>query len=133
MSWDLVVDIASVIAIAAGAYFTVVGAIGLVRMPDVYTRMHAASLIDTLGAGLILLGLLLQAGFTLVGFKLVLLYVLLLFTTPVATHAVAQAALTAGIEPKLDHDRRNRANHATGSIPAAEQPTDTDGSASREA
>lgn len=133
MSWDLALDIASVIAIAAGAYFTVVGAIGLIRMPDVYTRMHAASLIDTLGAGLILLGLLLQAGVTLVGFKLVLLYVLLLFTTPVATHAVAQAALTAGIEPKLDDDRRNRAGHATGNVPASEQPADADGPASREA
>jgi hypothetical protein len=48
--------------VAGGGFFCVVGGIGLLRMPDFYTRMHAASVTETLGAGLILLGLMLQAG-----------------------------------------------------------------------
>ena len=59
-------------------------------MPDFYTRLHAASVIETLGAGLILLGLLLQAGFTLVGVKLLIIGLLIFFTSPTATHALAQ-------------------------------------------
>jgi monovalent cation/proton antiporter MnhG/PhaG subunit len=63
----------------------VVGAIGMLRMPDFYTRMHAASVIETLGAGLILLGLMLQAGFTLVAVKLLMVGVLIFFASPTAT------------------------------------------------
>ena len=61
----------------------------MMRMPDFYTRMHAASVTDTLGAGLILLGLLLQAGFTLVAVKLLMIGLLIFFTSPTATHALA--------------------------------------------
>ena len=64
-----VLDIVSWALILAGSFFTVVGAIGLVRMPDVYTRMHAASVTDTLGAGLLLAGLMVQAGLGLVSFE----------------------------------------------------------------
>ena len=70
-------------------------------MPDFYTRLHAASVTDTLGAGLILLGLLLQAGLTLVAVKLVVICLLVFFTSPAATHALAKAALGRGIEPLL--------------------------------
>ena len=99
LSWLLIV---------AGGFFTLVGAIGLVRMPDVYTRMHAASVTDTLGAGLLLIGFMLQAGLSLVLLKLVFLFVLLFFVSPVATHALASAALHYGIKPMLSHDRRRR-------------------------
>ena len=84
-----------------GGLFCVVGAIGLVRMPDFYTRMHAASVIDTLGAGLILAGLLLQAGFTLVAVKLLFIGLLIFFASPTATHALARAAMVRGLEPLL--------------------------------
>jgi multicomponent Na+:H+ antiporter subunit G len=99
LSWALIL---------AGGFFIVVGAIGFVRMPDVYTRMHAASVIDTLGAGLLLLGFMLQAGFTLVTLKLVFLLLLFLFISPVVTHALASAALHYGIDPVLAEDRRDR-------------------------
>lgn len=99
-------DIASWVLIVAGGFFLITGAVGIVRMPDLYTRMHAASVIDTLGAGLLILGLLLQAGSFLVGFKLVFVFVLLFFTSPVASHALAQAALHEDVEPLLDDDRR---------------------------
>jgi multicomponent Na+:H+ antiporter subunit G len=98
---DAVVDGLSWILLLAGGFFYVVGAIGLLRMPDLFTRMHAASVCDTFGAGLLLLGMLLQAGISLVSFKLVVIMMLLFFTGPVATHALARAARYAGIEPKL--------------------------------
>lgn len=104
---DIVADIASWVLIAGGVFFLVTGAIGLLRMPDVYTRMHGASLIDSLGSLLLILGLMIQAGPTLIAAKLALIYVLIFFTTPVASHAVAQAALIAKVDPLLDEDRRD--------------------------
>jgi multicomponent Na+:H+ antiporter subunit G len=80
----------------------VVGGVGILRMPDFYTRAHAASVSETLGAGLILLGLLLQAGWTLVAAKLAVIGLLIFFTSPAATHAVARAALGRGLQPLLD-------------------------------
>lgn len=96
---SVTLDLLSWACLLAGGAFCIVGAIGLLRMPDFYTRMHAASVIDTLGAGLILLGLLLQAGFTLVAVKLFMIGLLIFFASPTATHALARAALVRGLEP----------------------------------
>jgi multicomponent Na+:H+ antiporter subunit G len=79
-------------AVLTGAFFMVVGCLGLIRMPNRYTRMHAASVTDTLGAGLVLFGLLLEAGLTLVAAKIVMLGLLIFFASPTATHALARAA-----------------------------------------
>ena len=98
---SLLLDVLSWACMLAGSFFCVLGAVGLLRMPDFYTRMHAASVIDTLGAGLMLLGMLLQAGATLVGAKLLMIFVLLLLTSPTATHALARAALLRGLQPLL--------------------------------
>lgn len=103
-----VIDIVSWILIALGSAFTVVGMVGIVRMPDVYTRMHAASVTDTFGAGLLLLGMLLQAGLSLVALKLLFILALFFFFSPVVTHALAQAALHERIRPQLAEDRRRR-------------------------
>ena len=89
------------LCLAAGAFFTIVGCLGLVRMPSLYTRMHAASVTDTLGAGLLLAGMLIEAGPNLVGAKLVMLGLLIFFSSPAATHALAQAALSR--EPESLH------------------------------
>ena len=88
---------ASWACLVAGGVFCVTGALGLVRMQDFYTRMHAASVIETLGAGLILLGLLLQAGLTLIAVKLLMIGLLIFFTSPTATHALAKAAYARGV------------------------------------
>jgi multicomponent Na+:H+ antiporter subunit G len=104
----LVVEIASWLLIGAGSFFTVVGALGLVRMPEVFTRMHAASVTDTLGVGFLILGMGLQAGFTLVTLKLFFLLALFIFTGPVITHALAQACLHEDVQPELAEDRRGR-------------------------
>jgi multicomponent Na+:H+ antiporter subunit G len=101
------IDIATSIMLAAGGFFAVVGAVGMLRMPDFYTRMHAASVTDTLGAGLILFGLMLQGGFTLVTVKLLVILLLMLLTGPVATHALARAAMHARLQPVLHEDRRS--------------------------
>ncbi|PKO94622.1 MAG: sodium:proton antiporter [Betaproteobacteria bacterium HGW-Betaproteobacteria-10] len=95
------VDILSGLCLLAGAFFCVVGGIGLLRMPDFFTRMHAASVTETLGAGLILLGLTLQSGFTLVTVKLLMIGLLIFFASPTASHALARAALLRGVKPKL--------------------------------
>jgi multicomponent Na+:H+ antiporter subunit G len=105
---SLTVEIASWVLIVIGSAFTVIGAIGLVRMPDLYTRMHAASVTDTLGAGFLLLGMMLQAGLGLVTLKLVFILALFFFTAPVVTHALAQAALHEKITPMLAEDRRRK-------------------------
>jgi multicomponent Na+:H+ antiporter subunit G len=102
----LVIDLASWVLILSGSFFVVVGALGLMRMPDLFTRMHAASLIDTMGAALLILGMILQAGFSLVVLKLVFILGLLFFTAPVVTHALAQAALHERTRPILSEDRR---------------------------
>ncbi|MCH8240036.1 MAG: monovalent cation/H(+) antiporter subunit G [Proteobacteria bacterium] len=85
--------------IAAGAFFYVVGALGLYRMPDVFTRMHAVGISDTVGVGLLLTGMMFLAGFSLVTVKLAIILGIILFTSPIATHALAQAALHEGIVP----------------------------------
>jgi len=105
---ELITDILSWVLIVLGSFFVVVGALGLLRMPDVFTRMHSASLIDTLGAAFLAIGFMLQAGFTLTTAKLLFVLILFFFTSPVATHALAQAALAAGVRPKLSEDRRER-------------------------
>lgn len=96
-----VLDALSWVLLAAGGFFCIVGALGMLRMPDFYTRVHAASVVDTLGAGLILGGLLLQAEDPLVAVRLAFIALLLLFTSPTATHALARAALLRGVAPLL--------------------------------
>jgi len=94
-------ELLSWVCLLAGGFFCVVGGIGFIRMPDFYTRMHAASVIETLGAGLLLLGLMIQAGLSLVTAKLLMIGLLIFFTSPTATHALAKAALLRGLPPLL--------------------------------
>ena len=101
-----VLNVISWLSLAIGGIFCVIGAIGLLRMPDFFTRMHAASVIETLGAGLILFGLILQAGWTLIAVKLVMLFLLIFFASPTASHALARAALAKGMKPLLKDEER---------------------------
>ena len=95
------IDAISWVCLVAGGIFCIIGAVGLLRMPNFYTRMHAASVIETLGAGLILAGLMLQAGLTLVAVKLLMIGLLIFFTSPTATHALARAAMARGLSAEL--------------------------------
>ncbi|MGF1614558.1 MAG: monovalent cation/H(+) antiporter subunit G [Gammaproteobacteria bacterium] len=88
--------------LSIGSFSLLAGGIGLLRMPDFFTRLHAAGVTDTLGAGALLLGLMVQAGLTQTSFKLALVSLFMLFTSPTASHALARAALHAGHKPQLD-------------------------------
>ena len=103
-----IIDILSWAFIILGTFSLITGAVGVLRLPDVYTRMHAASITDTLGAGSIILGLMLQAGPTLVAAKLLLILVFIFFTSPASSFALAHAALSSGVEPILDADLREK-------------------------
>jgi len=96
---EMVLDSLSWVFILAGVFFIVTGAIGVVRMPDVYCRLHAAGMTDTMGAGMILVGMCFQAGFTLITVRLLMIWAFLLVTSPVGTHALARAALSGGVTP----------------------------------
>lgn len=96
----LLADILSWLLLLAGGFFVVVGSVGLLRFPDFFTRIHAASIVDTLGAGLILLGLLVQSPGWVGAAKLVLILLFLELTGPTATHALAKAALHGGLKAR---------------------------------
>ena len=98
----VIADIASWILLLSGSFFVLTGGIGVLRMPDVYTRSHAAGITDTLGALLIIAGLAIQSGLTLVTVKLVLILLFLLFTGPTASHALNHTAWADGLRPILD-------------------------------
>jgi multicomponent Na+:H+ antiporter subunit G len=94
---ELALDILSWFFLLAGSAFVLIGAFGMWRLPDFYSRLHPAGLTDTMGAGLVLLGLLLQADDFTVGVKLAIIAVFLLVTSPTTGHATARAALASGL------------------------------------
>ena len=99
---DTVLDILSWFCLLGGALFLLVGAIGILRFPDFYTRLHAVGICDTMGAGLVLVGLMLQGGLSLVTVKLLLIFYFMIFTGPTAVHALAGAALQRKLQPVVD-------------------------------
>lgn len=106
------IDWAGGTLVTIGALFGVVGAVGVLRFPDLFSRMHAASVTDTLCALLVLGGLALMAGFTLALAKLFLILVFLWFTTPTATHALAKAARHGGVEPQVEGKLEDRSSNS---------------------
>ncbi len=100
----LIMNGVSWVLLVAGAGFMIVSAVGVIRFPDFFTRLHAASIADTLGVMLILTGLMFQAGFSQVTLKLLLILAFILITSPTATHALAKAALHGGVEPLLSEE-----------------------------
>jgi len=89
----MIVDAISFAMLAAGAFFVFLGGLGALRLPDIYTRMHAASLTDSLGTLLTLGGIMLQSGWTLPTVKLLTILFFLLMAGPTATYALGNAVL----------------------------------------
>ena len=87
-----------------GSFFALVGGIGIVRLPEFFSRMHGGGITDTLGAALIILGLCFAAGDWLVVVKLVMILFFLFLTSPSSCHALARSALSQGVEPILEID-----------------------------
>lgn len=90
LSWALMIS---------GSFFAIIGAVGIVRFPDFWSRLHAASIADSAGVILLLAGMAVHAGFGLIMVKLLIIGVFLFITGPTATHAVANAALVSGLRP----------------------------------
>lgn len=111
---NLLIDAASWMFLLSGVAVCVIGGIGMLRMPDFYTRSHAASLTDTLGAALVLIGLALQAGLTLVTVKLGFVLVLFFITSPTAAHALVKAAYSRGVAAPLLEDQREASGQTAG-------------------
>ena len=99
-----IINFVSSLFITIGALSIIVGLLGVYRMPDFYTRLHAASIIDTLGTMLILFGLILYYGLNIVSLKLLLILIFILITTPTAAHALAKSALHGNLKPILKDD-----------------------------
>lgn len=97
---DTVIHVLSWVFMASGSVFIVIGAFGTLRLPDFWSRLHAASITDSAGMILLVVGMCLQAGATLVTVKLLIIGVFLFITGPTATHAIANAALVTGLRPQ---------------------------------
>jgi len=104
---ELLIDLISWFLVIIGSTFLLVGAIGIIRLPDIFSRMHGAGIIDTMGTTMLFLGMFLQAGLTIVSLKLFLILLFLMFTSPTTTHALARAALDAGLKPMVDDDEQD--------------------------
>lgn len=99
---DLALDLLSWVLLCLGGSFVLIGGIGALRLPGFYTRLHAASLTDSMATILIFTGIMLQAGFSLAALKLLAIMVFLLLTGPTASYALANAALQSGLKPDAD-------------------------------
>jgi len=98
MEWKLLVP---ALFISLGAFFMLVGSIGLIRLPDFYSRTHATSNSDALGVILIILGLIIFEGFNLNSAKLLIILAFVALTNPTAAHALARAAYLFRLKPRL--------------------------------
>lgn len=96
---EQIVNILSWLMLTSGGFFVLVGGIGALRLPNFYTRMHAASVTDTMATFLVLGGIMLQAGLSIATIKLVAILGFLLLTGPTASYALANAALLSGMKP----------------------------------
>ncbi len=103
----LALDFVSWIFLILGSFFSIVGGIGIVRLPEFFSRLHGGGITDTLGAGLIVIGLIFQATGPLVAVKLMMILFFLVMTSPASCHALAKSALSQGLKPVLDDTKKN--------------------------
>lgn len=102
----VLISILTWILLLVGSFFAVVGGIGIVRLPEFFSRLHGGGITDTLGAGLIMIiaGLLFQGELSLVTVKLLMILFFLMVTSPTSCHALAKSAMTQGFKPVLEVD-----------------------------
>ena len=96
---DALINVASVIFLIIGIFFILTGSIGMLRLPDVFARIHAAGMIDTAGSAFIILGMILQSGLSLITAKLVFIGIFIFFTSPITGHVTANLARKKGLIP----------------------------------
>ncbi|QKT04330.1 monovalent cation/H(+) antiporter subunit G [Ectothiorhodospiraceae bacterium 2226] len=93
----MILDLLSLLLVVTGALFFAAGTVGLLRFPDVYTRLHAITKADNVGLGLMIVGLMLQAEGAAQVVKLLTIWLLVLFASATACHLIARAALREGV------------------------------------
>ncbi|MBA5941924.1 MAG: monovalent cation/H(+) antiporter subunit G [Methanophagales archaeon] len=96
--YNIIFDLLLILLLSIGTLFFIVGTIGLIRFPDVYTRLHAATKCDTLGLGMIFAGIMLYEGATFASVKIMFIVIFIFLTNPTAAHAIARAAHIHGIK-----------------------------------
>lgn len=100
----ILLDLLTWVFLISGAFFSLVGGVGIIRLPEFFSRLHGGGITDTLGAGLIITGLLFQGGLILTTAKLLMILFFLLITSPTSCHALARSAMTQGLKPVLEID-----------------------------
>ena len=103
----MLVAILSWILIFTGIFLCFTSVLGLLRLPDLYTRIHAAGISDTYGVGLVIFGLILQTGFSLISFKLIFIVLLLWYTSPISSHSLLKAAYQSKLFPALKDEENS--------------------------
>ena len=98
---EIIVNIVGYVFITAGVFFMISGALGVLRMPEFFTRLHPAGIVDSFGAPLVLIGVAIQNGMNIFSGKIILIILFILLTSPTATHALAKAALFSGLKPLI--------------------------------
>lgn len=105
------IDIASIFTIVfvvAGIFFLLIGSIGIIRLPDFYSRTHAISKSDALGIMLVILGLIIYEGFHINSLKLLLILLFISLANPIGVHALANAAYESGLKPRLSKNKKDQ-------------------------
>jgi len=107
---EAILEVVNWICLLVGSFFALVGGIGLLRLPDFFCRIHGGAITDTMGAGLVLLGLVLHAWIGLpdvdvqvkflASVKLLMILFFLLVSSPTSAHALAKAAVSHGLDPR---------------------------------
>lgn len=98
----MIINLLSDICLLLGGLFTLTGAVGLLRLPDFYSRLHGASVTESLAAPLLIIGVMLDTGFTLDSAKLILIIVIMVVANPTITHALCRAAAHGGTTPEME-------------------------------
>lgn len=101
-----IADVISIILVILGILFMLMGSIGIVRLPDFYSRSHASSKSDTLGILFVISGLVVYEGINLSGFKLILIILFIALANPIGTHALARSAFQRGLKPFFSEDQK---------------------------
>ena len=102
---EYLIQYSSIFFLFLGCFFILSGSIGLIKLPHVFSRIHAAGLIDTLGTGFVILALIIYSGFSLVSLKLFLIPLFILFTSPISSHAISLFAYESGHKPKAKNKK----------------------------
>ncbi len=103
---DTILTVIRDIFLIAGSLAILIGTFGILRFPELFSRIHAAGIAEIAGASLIIAGLLIESGVSLVSLKLLIILIFLFFTSPTSSHALAKAAIHGNVLPVVGRIKR---------------------------